>query len=221
MNKTLKWIAILGMLLPATFAQSAVAEYQTADLQRLHWLCSDYQLPIQGYVVECWFQVIQVPGMESFLEQNLKVEAGMHQKDLDAGGVLFTSMQLKKGKWQIELQLITKNWAQAQQYYACWQQFSDKYYRSNPVGVTIISELAEPLNMLTSEQLANELAEGLDLQMISNIQTEQYIQVSGRTRQLLHGITVNGETVNASVTIMPQKNSTQIYIASPILYQQF
>lgn len=220
MKHTVKWITALGLLLPVTLLQSMSAGICTADLQRLQWLCSDYQVPVQGYVVESWFQIVHVPGMERFLEEKLQIVAGTHQIELADGSVLTTVMHRKEGKWTIELQLIGKSSEEAVRYYTRWQQFADRYCPNHPVGITAIAELPEALSQNASSQIVQELAEGLGLRTISEISTGQYVQLSGYTNQLFHKINVNGEAVNGSITIVPQEQRTYLYIASPVLYQQ-
>ncbi len=221
MKNKLTWMAAFSLLLPMTFVQSAVAGSYTADLQRLHWVCRDYQLPVQGYVVEGWFQVMHVPGMEKFLQEQLQIETGMHQVQLADGSALNTGISQQKGKWHIEVQLITKSVQQAEQYYRRWQQFADRYCPNHPVGITIVSQVPEQLSEQSQQQLMAELADSMELEPVSQIQTEQYTQWTGHSKQLLHGITVNGTTVNGSITIAPQEEHTWLYVASPILYQQF
>ncbi len=221
MKNKLKWVAAFSLLLPMTFVQSAAAGSYTADLQRLHWVCRDYQLPIQGYVVEGWLQVVHVPGMEKFLQEQLQIETGIHQVALTDGSMLNTGMTRQNGKWHIEMQLITKSVQQAELYYNRWQQFADRYCPNHPVGVTIVSQLPEQLSEQSQQQLLSELAHSMELEPVSQIQTEQYTQLTGHSKQLLHGITVNGTTVNGSITIAPQEENTWLYVASPILYQQF
>ena len=59
-RQSMKWLAVLGVLLPVTWIGSASTRSVMADLERLQWLCSDYQLPVAGYVVEGWFQTVHV-----------------------------------------------------------------------------------------------------------------------------------------------------------------
>ena len=220
MKQNIKWMAILGLLLPITWLGSTSMRYTAADFERLQWLCSDYQLSVAGYVVEGWFQAVQIPGMERFLSEQLSISSGLHRIELDDGSILTTSMQRKKSEWQIELQLIAKTPIRAMQYYRLWQNFADKYAPNHPVGITVVAELPEPLETDVANQVIYELAKGLALTPQSMIRAEQYQQLSGFTDQLQHTIHINGTPVNGSITIVPEAERTCLYIASPILYQQ-
>lgn len=216
----LKWFTAFSCLMPMALLPGVTSSYYSADFQRLQWLCSDYQLPVQGYVIEGWFQLIHVPGMERFIQEHLQISRGYHQVTLNDGSVVSTNLQRKDDKWQIELQLISKHSVSAAQYYNQWEQFADKYCHNNPVGITVIAQLPESLDASVSDQLIKELADGLEVQIVSEIATEQYTQHSGYSRQLMHKMQINGEAVNSSITVVPETNATYMYIASPILYQQ-
>lgn len=220
MKQNVKWMAVLGLLLPITWLGSTSMRYTAADFERLQWLCSDYQLSVAGYVVEGWFQATQIPGMERFLSEQLSISSGLHRIELDDGSILTTSMQRKNSEWQIELQLIAKTPIQAMQYYRLWQNFADKYAPNHPVGITVVAELPEPLETDVANQVIYELAKGLALTPQSMIRAEQYQQLSGFTDQLQHTIHINDTPVNGSITIVPEAERTCLYIASPILYQQ-
>ena len=220
MKQNVKWMAVLGLLLPITWLGSTSVQYTAADFERLQWLCSDYQLSVAGYVVEGWFQATQIPGMERFLSEQLSISSGLHRIELDDGSILTTSMQRKNSEWQIELQLIAKTPIQAMQYYRLWQNFADKFAPNHPIGITVVAELPEPLETDVANQVIYELAKGLALTPQSMIRAEQYQQLSGFTDQLQHTIHINGTPVNGSITIVPEAERTCLYIASPILYQQ-
>ncbi|MBQ5614869.1 MAG: hypothetical protein IIU81_00910, partial [Peptococcaceae bacterium] len=51
MKQKIKWMTVFGLLLPITWLGSTPMRYTAADFERLQWLCSDYQLPVAGYVV--------------------------------------------------------------------------------------------------------------------------------------------------------------------------
>ena len=61
---------LCNMLLP----QLVSADAYIGDLERLHWLCSDYQLPVKGYVIEGWFVLPNRPGLQAQLEQQLQLK---------------------------------------------------------------------------------------------------------------------------------------------------
>ena len=220
MKQTMKWVAMLGLLVPITWLGTTSARSVLSDLERLQWLCSDYQLPVAGYVVEGWFQTVHIPGMEHFLEEQLQISTGMHRIELADGSILTTVMQRKDKEWQIELQLIAKTIGQAAQYYGRWQRFAERYSPNHPIGVTVVAELPEPLDVQTSDWLMQELAESLAMTPNAFIQETGYQQLSGFTPQLHHKIQVNGTPVNSSITVVPELERTCLYIASPMLYQQ-
>ena len=58
------------------------------------------------------------------------------------------------------------------------------------------------------------------MQTVSELQTENYLQVTGQSKQFMHDLVVNGELLNSSLTIVPQEACTHIYLAAPLLYQQ-
>ena len=219
-KQSMKWLAVLGILLPVTWIGSASVRSVATDLERLQWLCSDYQLPVEGYVVEGWFQTVHVPGMERFLEEQLQIPTAIHRVELEDGSILTTVMQRKNKTWHVELQLIAKSPQQAVQYYSLWQRFADRYSPNHPIGVTVVAELPEPLDIAVSNKVIQELAEGLALEPHALITEAGYQQLSGYTAQLQHKIEVNGMPINGSITIMPEEQRTCLYIASPILYQQ-
>lgn len=220
MKQAMKWITAFGILLPITWLQTAPLGYDIADLQRLQWLCRDYQIPVQGYVVEGWFQLDHVPGMDRFLQETLEIQDGYHRITLLDGSTLTTIMQRKNKTWQIELQLIAKTNAQAVRYYGQWQRFANLYCPKNPIGITVIAAFPEAMDVTTVNQIAQEIADGLELETIAQIADTQYLQLSGYSSQLSHQLNINGEVINSSITIVPEEESTCLYIASPVLYQQ-
>ena len=220
MKRTITWLSLAAILLPTTIFQSVSSSYSSADLLRLQWLCGDYQIPVQGYVVEGWLPIAQGPGVERFLTETLQITQGVHQTVLPGNGRLTTNMQLKNGSWQIMLQLISKDQQEVAAYYRRWQSFADKYCRNHPIGITVVASFPEQMGSSSALQLAKELAGGLELQQTSEIVDDNYIQVSGFSTQLLHNLSVNGTKVNSSITLVPDGDQMNLYIASPILYQQ-
>lgn len=57
MRKKAALLTTLGLMVNLLLPQPVSADYLTGDLQRLPWLCNDYQLPIKGYVIEGWFSL--------------------------------------------------------------------------------------------------------------------------------------------------------------------
>lgn len=220
MNNKLKWITMLSFLLPITLLPRVPVNCYAADFQRLHWLCNDYPLQVQGYVVEGWFQIAHVPGMEHFLQENLQITSGYHRTELSGGSVLSTAMRRKDDRWLIELQLISKNKEQIASYYSRWQRFADRYTPKTPVGMTVVVAFNEKLDGGSTTQIIRELAKNLEIENVSEIKTDQYIQLSGYSQQLMHKICVNGVKMNSSITAISHAEGTNLYIATPALYQQ-
>ena len=48
MKQTMKWVAMLSLLVPITWLGTTSTRSVLSDLERLQWLCSDYQLPVAG-----------------------------------------------------------------------------------------------------------------------------------------------------------------------------
>lgn len=220
MKQVIKWITAFGVLIPITWFHSVSITNDMADLQRLQWLCKDYQIPIQGYVIEGWFQLECVAGVERFLQEELAIQEGIHRLTLSDGSILTTVMQRKNKMWQIELQLIAKSDEQASRYYGRWQRFSNIYCPKNPIGITVIAVFPETIDIDNATIIAKEIADGLDLEIVAQISDEQYLQISGYSNQLVHQLCINGEKINNSITIVPEEAGTSLYIASPVLYQQ-
>lgn len=220
MKTKLKWASVIGCFMPLVCLPAVAANYYTGDFQRLQWLCSDYQISVDGYVIEGWFQITNCPGMERFLQEQLQITTGYHRVALTDGSILSTVMKRNQQTWQVELQLISNDYQCALQYYSRWQQFSDRFCRKNPVGITLVAQLPESIDRSCADQILNEVSDSLALQVISKIETERYVQVSGHSKQLLHDIHVNGDAINSSITIVPQQTCTYLYLASPVLYQQ-
>lgn len=208
---------LLNMILP----QPVSADAYTGDLERLHWLCSDYQLPVKGYVIEGWFALSNRPGLQSQLEQQLQLKEGQQQGQLLDGSTLNSSLLRNGQKYYIELQLITEHLETAQHYYALWQNFADGYCIKNPIGVTVIAELPEVLDEAAMTQLFGELQQSLQIAQCNTGITEQMQQICGYSPQLYHTLDIGGEKINCNIAFVQQKTKTAVYLATPVIYQQY
>ena len=63
MRQNMMMATTLSLLFSLLVPQPVSGEHATGNLDRLHWLCSDYQLPVKGYVVEGWFSLPVYPGI--------------------------------------------------------------------------------------------------------------------------------------------------------------
>jgi len=212
--------AILGMALPLLAVQPLHADHLSSDLQRLVWLYSDFGLPVKGYVIEGWFCLPYRPGMQVKLERELCLTSGEQQSTLADGSHLNTVLQLRDGYYDIEVQLITEHLDTAQRYYTVWQSFADCNQPKQPVGVTIIHEWNEILSLAAQEQLAAELLRGLDVTR-DGVILDSLGQTSGYSSQLRHCLSIAGEAVNYNLAFRTVNKKTILYLASPIIYQQY
>ena len=208
---------LLNMMLP----QPVSADAYTGDLERLHWLCSDYQLTVKGYVIEGWFALSNRPGLQSQLEQQLQLKEGQQQGQLLDGSTLNSSLLRNGQKYYIELQWITEHLETAQHYYALWQNFADCYCIKKPIGVTVIAELPEVLDEAAVTQLSGELQQSLQIAQSNTGITEQTRQICGYSPQLYHTLDIGGEKINCNIAFVQQKTKTAVYLATPVIYQQY
>lgn len=208
---------LLNMMLP----QPVSADAYTGDLERLHWLCSDYQLPVKGYVIEGWFMLSNRPGLQSQLQRQLQLKEGQQQGQLLDGSILNSSLLRNGQKYYIELQLITEHLETAQHYYALWQNFADYYGSKKPIGVTVITELPEVLEEAAITQLSGELQQSLQMTQSNTVSTEQAQQICGYSPQLYHTLDIGGEKINCNIAFVQQETKTAVYLATPVIYQQY
>lgn len=221
MKRKLALVTTMGILLNLLTPQPVSADYVTGDLQRLHWLCSDYQLPVKGYVLEGWFVLENRANMQRILKEQLQLPIGQRQGHLLDGSTLNTSVLQRGSKLYVELQLITEEFAAAQHYYALWQRFADCYQPTRPVGVTIITQLPELLEERTQEQLAAELQYGLGAVQTAATPLDAVGQTAGYSPQLQHCLEIGGEAINYNLAFRQNEQGTVIYLAAPVIYQQY
>lgn len=211
----------IGILLNILTPQPVCADYTAGDLQRLHWLCSDYQLPVRGYVVECWFALDDKPSVQRVLQDQLHLKMGQRQGNLIDGSTLNTSVLRRSGKLYVELQLITEQLNTAQHFYALWQNFADCYQPTRPVGVTIITQLPEVLEEKTQAQLAMELQQSLGVEQETIASLDDVQQTVGYSPQLQHSLDVGGQQINYNLAFRQNEQGMALYLAAPIIYQQY
>lgn len=214
-------LTTVGLLFNLLWPQSVSAEYDTNDLERLQWLCADYQLPVKGYVIEGWFVLQNRPGLQSQLEQQLQLQEGQQQGQLLDGSTLSTSLLRQGQKYFIELQLVTEHVETAQHYYGRWQNFAHCYGLDKPVGITVIAELPELLEDSAIGQLAGELQQGLQASSGDWVDTEHSWQVCGYSPQLQHSLEIGGQKINFNLAFVRRAERTAVYLATPVIYQQY
>lgn len=221
MKRKIALLTTMSIIMNLFTPQPVGADFFTGDLQRLHWLCSDYQLPIKGYVIEGWFSLYNWPGLQNTIEQQLQLESGQHQGLLLDGSTLNTSVQRRGHKFYIELQLVTEHFETAQHYYALWQSFADGYKTTKPVGITIIAEFPELLEERAKEQLASELLQSLCVEPQMGQVLNQSQQFAVYSPQLRHSLEIGGQYINCNVAFTQREDKTIIYVATPVIYQQY
>ena len=220
MKQKLANITALGLILQLLCPQAVSAD-DAGDLLRLHWLCSDFQLPVRAYVVEAWFVLSAYPGLENQLEQQLQIKEGQHQGQLLDGSSLNTSLLRRGAKYYMEVQLITKQFKTAQYYYALWQGFADCYHLERPVGATLIIEMPELLDESAISKLAVELQQSLQADPAELLALEEIRQVAGCSPQMKHYISINGQKINYNLSFTQRQSRTVLYLATPVIYQQY
>lgn len=213
-------VTAMGILLNILTPQPVCADYFTSDLQRLHWLCSDYQLPVRGYVIEGWFALEDKAGVQRVLQEQLHLKMGQRQGNLLDGSALNTSVMRRGQKLYVELQLITEQIDTAQHYYALWQSFADCYQPTRPVGVTVITQLPEVLDDSAQAQLTGELQHSLSVEE-GLVQLDSVRQIAGYSPQLQHRLDIGGQLVNYNLAFRQNEQGTVLYLATPVIYQQY
>ena len=76
MKQNMMMATTLSLLFSLLLPQPVSGEHTTGNLDRLHWLCSDYQLPVKGYVIEGWFSLPAYPGMQNKIMKQLQIPEG-------------------------------------------------------------------------------------------------------------------------------------------------
>lgn len=221
MKRKIALLTTMGIMMNLLVPQPVGADYFTGDLQRLHWLCTDFQLPVKGYVVEGWFSLYNWPGLQNTIEQQLQLEIGQQQGTLLDGSTLNTSVMRRGQKVYIELQLITENFETAQHYYALWQNFADGHKTAKPVGITVIAEFPELLETRTKEQLTSELLQSLQVEPLADCILDPAQQLTAYSPQLRHSLEIGGQLINCNLAFTQRENKTVLYIATPVIYQQY
>ena len=91
MRQNMMMATTLSLLFSLLVPQPVSGEHATGNLDRLHWLCSDYQLPVKGYVVEGWFSLPVYPGMQNKIMKQLQIPEGQQTGNLLDGSMVNTS----------------------------------------------------------------------------------------------------------------------------------
>lgn len=223
MKRNLTILTALGLLLPCLLPSLAVADGNARDLERLYWICSDYQLPVRGYVVEGWFSSSNWVNrtLETELKKQFAIETDSQRIVLQDGSIWNSQIQNQKQNCFVELQLITENLSTAQQYYQRLQEFWQRYGIKKPLGITLIIDLPELLDDAAMKQLGGELLQGLEAKQIDCVSMEQGVQISGYSPQLFHQMQIGAQCINVNLAMMRQEERTVLYLGCPIIYQQY
>ena len=123
MRLCFKILVALGVLAHAILPQSAGATINASSLERLNWLCSDYQMAVKGFVVECWFVLPEGIISDACLEEMLDVDLKKEINVLSDNSMCRVSSKHEQREQYIELQLITTNINTAIDYEKMWKEF--------------------------------------------------------------------------------------------------
>ena len=218
-----KWVTItaLSLLMQLSMPKSIASSAAGTDLERLHWLCMDYQLPIKGYVVECWFELPAQTWTEKFLEQHFGNCGGKQQVTYSDGSIYNSSVIRGKEKYSVELQLITQQFATAKTHYKTWQPLLQQCGVQEPVGATIVAVLPEVLKADTMQQFGGELLQSLAVEWFEQTPLDWGHQIVGYSPQLEENLEIAGQNTNINVTFQQQEDDTVLYLGTPIIYQQY
>ena len=221
MRQNMMMATTLSLLLSLLLPQPVSGEHTIGNLDRLHWLCSDYQLPVKGYVVEGWFSLHAYPGMQNKIMKQLQISEGQQTGNLLDGSMINTSFIRKEQNYYIELQLITEKFQTAARYYTLWQSFIERYHVNKPIGVTVIAQLPEVLDDNTMQELGGELQGSLQPKQSQTHAEAGQLQMYGDSPQLEDGLRVGGEQVNYNIAFVQREKTTAIYLGAPVIYQQY
>lgn len=221
MKQNMMMATTLSLLFSLLLPQPVSGEHTTGNLDRLHWLCSDYQLPVKGYVIEGWFSLPAYPGMQNKIMKQLQIPEGQQTGTLLDGSMINTSLTRREQTYYIELQLITEKFQTAARYYTLWQSFIERYHVKKPIGVTVISQLPEVLDDKTMQELGGELQCSLQPEQNQMHVEAGQLQMYGASPQLEEGLCIGGEQVNYNIAFVQQETTTAVYLGAPVIYQQY
>ena len=214
-------VTALSVLMNLVVPQPVANDGAVCDLERLYWLCNDYQLPIKGYVVEGWFILPDRFGTVAMLERELSLKEGDYVKILPDDSRYSTSVKKKEQCYYIELQLITEQFTTAKEYALLWQQFVQRHRISQPIGATVIAELPEVLEMAAMQRWSEELSRSMEIKQPEQMAMERGYQMAGYSPQLSEYLNLEGRNINFNVVFQAQEYSSVLYLGTPVIYQRY
>lgn len=220
MKYRLAAVTALGILMNLAAPQTIAGESISGSLERLYWLCADYQLPVKGFVVEGWFEVPNRLFSADMLEQQLHVKEGAKQNLAD-GGTCSASVTKNRESCYVELQVVTKSFETAKEYHSLWRNFTHRYGIAQPIGATILVELPEALEENAMQQWSEELARSLQADWFEQTALAQGCQMAGYSPQLGEGMEISGREINFNLVFQTDGNTTVLYLGTPVIYQQY
>lgn len=227
MEKTIYLLFVLALslnLLNAQQLQLLNLNYPPKSpnaLATITQLALDQNLPIEGIVLEGYLPLSDPEHLETLRQQlSLNDWSEAQEKALTPQTTLKLTFKQKNDQTVLTFQLISTNLAQAEDYYQIFQQFSYQAAGDTPVGVTILSEIDEPLEAKACQYLTDDLSHSLSASTIATTSEGNYQNIALYTPQITHSLTIAKEQVNLNIAFFSKEESTKIYIGSPIIYQQ-
>ena len=221
MQLCLKIMVMLGVIVHFILPQSATATVNTSSLERLNWLCSDYQMTVKGFVVEWWFVlpdgIISDVCLGEMLGVNLQKEVNI----LSDNSTCRISNKHEKSKQYVELQLITTNIHTAIDYEKMWKDFALRYHVHQPVGTTILIEFPEHMNKKGMQELTKEILTSLACESVNTSTLENGYQAVAYSAQIRDAIIIGQEKVNINLAFQWEGTNTILYLGTPVIYQQY
>lgn len=221
MKRAMTILTALGFMIQMAMSQTTYAVSDISGLERLNWLCSDYQLPVKGFVVESWFSVADRNFTDEKLEKLLGVSFDSAQSVLPDGSSCAAKRSCENGKCYVELQLITCNVETALEYEKRWQSFANRYHLCQPVGATILVEFPEMMSENAMHELADELLYSLGVRAAEFCELEHGCHAVADTAQMGEGLQIGGQSVNVNLAFRQQDHKTMLYLGTPVIYQQY
>ena len=221
MKRAMTILTAFGFMIQMAMPQTTYAVSDISGLERLNWLCSDYQLPVKGFVVESWFSVADRNFTDEKLEKLLGVSFDSVQSVLPDGSSCAAKRSCENGKCYVELQLITCNVETALEYEKRWQSFAKRYHLCQPVGATILVEFPEMMSENAMQELAGELLCSLVVGESELCELENGYHAVAYSAQMGDGLQIGGQSVNVNLVFRQQDNKTMLYLGTPVIYQQY
>lgn len=221
MKYKLAAVTALSVLMNLAIPQTVASDSVPCDLERLYWLCADYQMPVKGYVVEGWFEMPNHLLTADDLEQQLQVKEGAQQQRLADDSICSANVIRNRESCYVELQVVTKSIETAKNYHRLWQNFVYGHGISQPIGATILVELPETLTEDAMQQWGKELAQSLQAERFEQITLTQGYQMAGYSPQLADYLEIDGKKINFNLVFQAKENTTVLYLGTPVIYQQY